>query len=54
MRNQFDENIFRENDSTKNGKKIHTNFLIKTQKYFFHFSLDSGVSFTESNCRKCC
>ena len=54
MRNQSDENIFRENDFTKNEKKIPTQLLIKTQKYFLLFSLDSGVSFTESNCRKCC
>ena len=55
MRNQFDENIFRENDFTKNKKKpCRFLILIKTLKYFLHFSLDSGVSFTESNCRKCC
>ena len=52
MRNQFDENIFRENDFTKNEK--NTLQISNINKNFLHFSLDSGVSFTESNCRKCC
>ena len=37
MRNQFDENIFRENDFTKNEKKTLQISYNKNSKIFFTF-----------------
>ena len=40
MRNQFDENIFRENDFTKNEKKtLQISNINKSSKIFFYISL---------------